>query len=368
MSLHIEQTAEAKEILRKDKVRTTVSSLIISVLSLAVLGALLALLIIAIPIKTVETIITYEAPLTEETTDTNQPKVEINQQQSPQPPSNSSASANVLTSTSTLNDISVPDSESIASFESLEFGESDDFGLDASFSESFASEVSFFGTTSNGNKICYVIDYSQSMSSLGRDNLMRNELKRSMKDIEAGPDFGLIFFADAAWDAGSLVRPSPQNKSVAVRGINGKTYKWEVSGKSLLTAGAKQKAAWRSPNRSNINTAIDHITNTPLVTPISTVGTQWKQALEAAMNMDPKPNVIIFMTDGNTPNSINIAKEVAKEAKKKDITINTISLIEPEAVEGLKILAKETDGSATLVKEGGKQVIDLFTGKSSEIN
>jgi hypothetical protein len=72
--------------------------------------------------------------------------------------------------------------------------------------------------------------------------------------------------------------------------------------------------------------------------------------------MDPLPQAILFMTDGvSGKESSEIAKNVAAKAKSKDITINTVALMEPKAQEAMGTLARRTGGQFTIVHEDGKR-------------
>lgn len=75
-----------------------------------------------------------------------------------------------------------------------------------------------------------------------------------------------------------------------------------------------------------------------------------------ALAMDPQPQAILFMTDGQSgEKSDDIAKSIAAKAKKDNITINTVSLMEPKAQEAMAALAKRTGGQFTIVHKGGKR-------------
>ncbi len=352
MSLHTKLTPEAQEALRKQKVAATVTSIVIAFLSIALIGVLLMLLLIAIPHKEIETIITYQAPQSEDSEETDQPKVQTNQRQTPKPPASSASVANIITSAS-VSAVSVPDAQTMTSVESLDFGEVSDFGLDAGFEDSFSSETSFFGSKVQGNRICYVIDYSASMKG-ERDKLMRAELTKSVNKLRGGADFNLIFFSGIAWQSGDKVKINRGAKTGVVTDYEGKTYQWKAG----VPEGTKQVMEWRDPTSQNIEEAVKQIINTPLY-----FGTRWDYPLEYAMSMDPKPDIIIFMTDGTSgKDSAEMASEIAKKAQRRKIVINTIALMEPKAAKGMKILAEETGGTAIMVKSEN-EVIDLMTNK-----
>jgi hypothetical protein len=91
------------------------------------------------------------------------------------------------------------------------------------------------------------------------------------------------------------------------------------------------------------------VKETPLV-----LGTIWDHPLEMALAMEPKPDIIFFMTDGVAgKKSEEIAKEMGRKAKAKGVVINTVALMVPQAQEPLKQLAKLSGGQFSIVKEGG---------------
>ena len=66
--------------------------------------------------------------------------------------------------------------------------------------------------------------------------------------------------------------------------------------------------------------------------------------------------------DGNSGgDSLKIATEMSELAKKKSIVINTIALMEPSAMKGIKLLAENTGGTAIMVLNEVESE-DLITG------
>lgn len=356
MSLHTTLTPEAQERLRKQKTTSLVTSFVISFLTVALIGLLLALLMIAIPQQEVETIVSYQAPQVEDAVDSDQPQVEVNQRQVPTPPTSSASVANVIASTS-VSSVAIPDSDTFTQFESVDFGEVDDFSEDSGFGDEQSSESSMFGSPVNGSRICYVIDYSASMKYLGRDKLMREELAKSVKLLKGGADFNLIFFASPAWEAGDTIQGTGRGLTV-IEDSEGKKWNWKGKPKyDIKNNDGRKSFNWRKPTGANINEAVKQIRDTPLI-----FGTSWISPLRYAINMKPRPQMVIFMTDG-MGGSVKDLVKIAETAKKRGVVVSSISLIEPKAAEAMKALAKTTGGTATLVKKD-KTVIDLFTGKS----
>jgi len=244
MSYHTELTPEAQEALQKQKTVSTVTSLLIAIIVLALIGGVLAMLSIFIPGKQIETIVSYQAPSVEDAVD-NQPKVQTNQRQVVTPSAASSSVAKVITSSSVSN-VSVPTTDSFTSVESVEFGSVDDFGFDSGFEGDFGSETSFFGSDIKGSRIAFVIDYSASMRAKGREPLMRSELKKSVEGLKGGKaDFSLIFFAGPAWKAGDKIEnPGGKGKVKTVVDEKGKKYVWKPNKKNVPTPNKVEEIEW----------------------------------------------------------------------------------------------------------------------------
>ena len=357
MSIHLELSPEAQEKLRRQKASASVVSILVSLLVIALLCVVLGLMTILIPTKEVETMISYQAPAVEQEV-SNEPKVRVQNNRVVTPPSAASAVVNVITTTSQTS-ISIPDTNVMTNTESPDFGSMDDFGMGFGVEEAMSSSTSFFGSEVSGTRIAYVIDYSLSMQSRGRDSLMRAELTDSISNLEGGAEYSLIFWAGPVWQAGDKLNEIRQ--PTMVKGEDGEGYEWEyIEGKSDTFApkGKKQKMQWTKPTRENIRRSLRHIKDTPLIW-----GTEWKYPLEYALDMKPAPEIIIFMTDGTSGSKgLQHAQELGKRASKEGIVINSVALMEPKAEEGMKLLAQLSGGSATMVISEN-EVKDMFTGE-----
>ena len=85
-----------------------------------------------------------------------------------------------------------------------------------------------------------------------------------------------------------------------------------------------------------------------------------------ALKMDPRPEVIFFMTDGACgKSSEEIAEKIAKSAKRKDIKINAIAMMDPSARDAMGSLAEITGGQFSMVEKSGKTKV-LIKGKEDE--
>jgi len=160
MSIHVNISEEAQAKLDREKKKSTVISIIVSLVSLCLLGTILAILAITIPQKEVETIISYQAPASDQET-TDEPKVRVQQRQMPTPPAASAAVANVITTTSPTS-VSIPDTNQMTNIESPDFGSSDDFGMGfGEFGDSSNATFTLFGSTASTGLKDYIFDMKQ---------------------------------------------------------------------------------------------------------------------------------------------------------------------------------------------------------------
>ena len=345
MSIHAELSAEAQERLKKQKRVSTISSFLIAMMSIVLVALVLGYFILPNLGKEEVQIVTYKS----NSVDDDEPvaeKVKTNVQRKPTAPSSSPVKTIVATTTSAT---SIPTVDSVETVQALEFGDGDDFGTGWGDGTDFGSGggASFFNQKVKASRIAYVIDYSRSMTRLGRNELMRKELTKSVKGLSPGTQYQLIFFAGPWWVAGDELKLVNDYANTII-GQDGKTYVWKGGKNNGREDMGRFKPDWLSASETNIKKSVKDIKDTPLA-----LGTKWADPIEMAMRMKPTPQLIFFMTDG-LGGSVGDVKDLAKEAKRKGIIINTISLIEPSAAEAMFNLADGTGGVATLVDKRGK--------------
>lgn len=147
----------------------------------------------------------------------------------------------------------------------------------------FDFDINFFGILGGGKHIVFVIDYSQSMKG-EKDAIMRREASRVIRELPKGVKFSAIFFAGPAWPADS--------------GLEKYLDGWVKSGKNAHSFRPKDwnkmpKVRYKTVSGGTCSSMITHIETTPLV-----FGTVYDCPIYMALNMNPIPDTIFFMTDG----------------------------------------------------------------------
>ena len=344
-SITSHSTSEARSKLNRQRRISTVVSLFTAILTLVLVGLILAIILFQFEKEEAPTIISYSAPAEEvEVIEKKTHKTEVSRK----PSAPSASMARVIAST-TSSPVSVPVPEFEVPDTSVDFGDGEDFGDGWSTGDSFGNGgggATFFGQTVKAERIAYVIDFSASMKGQNRQELMRDELCESLDKMLPGLNVGMIFFAGPAWVAGDTVKGG-----VVTSGR--KEYKWKRNGNGHSKwehDGKKQPVPWDELTPLKIKKLKEIVRETKLVG-----GTVWDNPLHMALDMDPAPQMIYFMTDGAAQGSDVWAKDVAKRAKEMGVTVNCVAMMVPKAIKDLKHLAFETGGQMTIVKEGGKR-------------
>lgn len=349
MSIHAQISEEAKAALAAQKRNSSISSIIIAVLSCFLLGLILFVIALTVEVKSPPEIISY-ANVTE-TEVVEKPEVT---EQVVKPPSAPNVSMAKVIAGGASN-ISVPVPTVDVAEANIEFSTNEDFSddfSDMSWTESAAAAASFFGQQVKAERIAYVIDYSKSMSSQGRVDIMKKELDRAIKELPAGIDYQMIFFAGPAWFSSHEVKMAGDRKTAVITNDETKEeYKWKGStANNWQTVGGTPKVPWMKSTATNLRRSRSIARDTQLVW-----GTAWKEPLEMALAMDPKPDVIFFMTDGSSGrDSLEIAETIGRKARGMKVKINSIAMMVPSAKEAMATLAEKSGGQFSIVDEKGE--------------
>lgn len=351
MSQHAKLSPEAELELRRQKRNSTISSIIIAFLISALIVLILLYISLSPLFKNTEELVAY-TPASESEKPITKPEMTDEVQKKPSTPSSSMAR---LISVNIPSPTAVPVTDQIITEPSIDFGDGNDFGDGwgnggGNGAGGGGGGFTFFKQKVKAERVCYVIDYSQSMSGK-KIELLKAELKKSIDALPDRVDYQLLFFAGPVWVAGDEVKTGP-NRTFTIKS-KGREYEWITKdGAHAYEPKDKNKAQqveWITSSKSQRKKSLETIQNTPMVW-----GTIWNYPLEMAINMNPKPNIIFFMTDGSAgKDSLDVAKEMGRKAKKEGIIINTIALMLPQAKEAMGELAKRTGGVFTMVDEKG---------------
>jgi len=333
---------------RRRRLGSSVLSVVISFLVVALMLAVLAAVLLPSWVDHAEPVTAYVAP--------QQPDKPIESRRfSPRtskPSSPSSALARVI-AVNTRSPVSIPVPEVLVSDDSAAFGSGDDFGegWEDGEGDGFGTGggTTFFEQKVRAQRVAYVIDYSLSMTGR-REQLMRDELARSVGRLTPGMKHQLVFFAGPAWIAGDEVSVADDRRAGEVDDGQ-RSYDWEVdpSDGSWQPRGLKQRPEWRDCSPGTIADSVDKVRRGPLAW-----GTSWEAPLEMAIAMNPAPQVIFFMTDGAVGGDmVKLAEKLGHRARRKGILVNTVAMMQPEAEDAMKELAKRSGGQFSIIREDG---------------
>lgn len=217
--------------------------------------------------------------------------------------------------------------------------------------------TTFFGNKAEGQHIAFVVDVSASMSN-DQFSLMKRELTRSLTGLAPGTRYQVIFFSGPVWFAGQRITYESRNRAI-VEGHRGKKLVWESEdGRAggFVFADGKQALPvqpWRNANPSDLRQVKEDVQSVR-----KSFGTSWHQPLFMALSMDPKPDVIYFMTDGAVSKAAEAVDEISKRNRRggRKAKIFTTAMMEPKAAEQLYELAKKNSGTFSKVDKDGSVV------------
>jgi hypothetical protein len=211
------------------------------------------------------------------------------------------------------------------------------------------AKFSFVGQTATGRRVVFVVDVSGSMSAIGqgetisRFDLLKKELIKSMSQMPMGTAYQVLFFSDFAW---------PHNEVDSRNSGAMEKYRWEIDPKDYKKVKIPAfKYLLASPFSLQDSKTIIQNSDNP-------GGTNWGSGLLMALNANPKPDVIFFMTDGNRSDEMGWIDIVTAENKRKlpMTAIYTSAMQQPDAARELDTLAKRNNGRFTVVMGEGKVI------------
>ncbi len=216
--------------------------------------------------------------------------------------------------------------------------------------------VSFMGNKASGKHIVFVVDVSGSMSGtsktasgeyISRFDLLKKELIKSISQLKSGTAYEILYFSDFAWPHDEV----DTNDFAALT-----KYEWKIRPGQTGVRIPQWKYLVAGPDTIRRSRKIIEDSNNP-------GGTNWGSGLLMALNGNPRPDVIFFMTDGNKSDALTWVQEVTNaNSRGKRAVIHTTAMMEPDAADDLADLAARNRGKFTVVLANGQvmQGADFF--------
>ncbi len=208
--------------------------------------------------------------------------------------------------------------------------------------------ISFMGNKSSGKHIVFVVDVSGSMSAssqnqsgdyITRFELLKKELVKSISQLKSGISYQVLYFSDFAW-------PHDEIDSNDFSALT--KYEWKIRPGQSGVRIPPWKYLVAGPDTVRRSRKIIEDSNNP-------GGTNWGSGLLMALNGNPRPDVIFFMTDGNKSDALTWVQEVTNaNSRGKRAIINTTAMMEPDAADDLADLAARNRGKFTVVLGNGQ--------------
>jgi len=213
-------------------------------------------------------------------------------------------------------------------------------------------KFSFVGQTAVGSKVVFVVDLSSSMSQplkgdgprTTRFELLKKELIKAVKQIPYGTAYQILYFSDFAW---------PHNQVDSRNEEALEKYHWEIKPEDYKQAKIPT-FKYIQATQFTLQDSVDIIQRSDN----NRIYTNWGAGLLMALNANPKPDVIFFMTDGERKDEQGWIDIVTNENKKKlpMSVIHTSVMAQVDAAFEIDALAKRNNGSFTVVTDDGRVI------------
>lgn len=213
-------------------------------------------------------------------------------------------------------------------------------------------KFSFVGQTAVGSRVVFVVDLSSSMSQPLKGNgprttrfeLLKKELIKAVKQIPYGTAYQILYFSDFAW---------PHNQVDSRNEEALEKYHWEIKSDDYKQAKIPT-FKYIQATQFTLQDSVDIIQRSDN----NRIYTNWGSGLLMALNANPKPDVIFFMTDGERKDAQGWIDIVTNENKRKlpMTVIHTSVMAQTDADREMDSLAKLNNGSFTVVTDDGRVI------------
>ncbi len=333
-------TAQAVKIANARRHRQeTIQAAVTAFIGFGVVLAILAIIAMIPAREDHPQIISYQSAAEEE--DPPMKMKELTNSAQPKPPGASSSMAKVIAAQAT-SPVAVPIPVT-ANPDSL-FGMEDDFGPGFGTGEGEGDGgggSTFFGSHRRGRNVVFCVDYSGSMGSDAetggtRIEALKKELEKSISSLSAGMNVSVIFFSTTGW-------------TIDTKGPDQHEKGWRGNGKVPIVP-------WYPANQRLKGVVIDAVKTMP-----AKGGTNWYPPLKMAFSMEPRPNIVYLLSDGQPTDGEFVLGEMS-EINPDGVPIDTIAFELPgTAAAQLQLIAEDTGGKFSMIYKGKR-----LTGSSAE--
>ncbi len=316
-----------------------IQSAVTAFLGFGVVLAMLAIIALIPSRKDIPQIVSYQAAAPEE--DPPMKMKELTNNAQPKPPGASSTMAKVIAAQAT-SPVAVPIPVT-ANPDSL-------FGMEEDFGAGFGSGVgdgdggggaTFFGSHRRGRNVVFCVDFSGSMESDAetggtRISALKKELEKAISGLSANMNVSVIFFSTTGW-------------TIDTKGPDHYSNGWSGVGKV-------PSVTWYPANQRLKGVVIDAVKKMP-----AKGGTNWYPPLKMAFSMEPRPNIVYLLSDGQPTDAETVLGEMS-DINPGGIPVDTIAFELPgtPALQ-LQMIAEDTGGKFSMIYKGKR-----LTGSSAE--
>jgi len=226
-------------------------------------------------------------------------------------------------------------------------------------SGSIKGMVSFFGLSAPLERVVFVLDYSVSMKPNQLD-LVVQEMGKTLKLLPPKAEYQVVLFAGGArfasehWDVNTKHK---YDRIVTHR--KRKEFRFFSPTESYMDYAFDgdddelPKDRWLTANSYNTKKTMENLEQKKIWG-----GTDWRWGFKVALNMDPPPKVIYFMTDGLMDNADKAVEDILayNKDRKANSQFNTLLMNTSAGLKNMMKLAKDTSGRCTMVFNDGSSI------------
>jgi hypothetical protein len=214
--------------------------------------------------------------------------------------------------------------------------------------------VTFFGMSSALDRVVFVLDFSVSMKKSQLD-LVVKEMDKTLRVLPMRAQYQVVLFAGGAKFADRNWKVEQPNRYDRTMVHRGQKYMFVSPKKSHVdydfvgTDDELPRDNWLDSSAVNVKRTMEELEKKE-----AWGGTDWRWAFKVALNMQPPPKVVYFMTDGLGGSNVELILGYNK--KRAKATINTFLMHTSSGAPLMQEIAKETGGRFTIVKNDGSTI------------